>query len=98
MASLDPSGAHQALWNRYQRLNFNLESADEALPPAQTYRIDSPRLDEVVITLSATHFDFRLLKGKAVLATAEDTDALSQNPTLNMAQRGSTWTLFTVRP
>ncbi len=98
MASLDPSGAHQALWNRYQRLNFNLESADEALPPGQTYRIDSPRLDEVVITLSATHFDFRLLKGKAVLATAEDTDALSQNPTLDMAQRGSTWTLFTVRP
>ncbi len=98
MHSLDPSGAQENLWNRYQRVLFTLAPSPSFLSSGATYRIDSPRLDGVLVTLSPAQFDFRLLKSVAVLASAEDSTALEKNPTLGVAHRTSSWTLFEVQP
>jgi hypothetical protein len=98
MRSLDPSEGHKNLWNRYQRVLFNIESSRSSLQPGVTHRIDSPRLDEVAITLSVAQFDFRLLKSEAVLAPPAEAALLEQNSTLGIARRTSQWTLFHVKP
>lgn len=91
---LDPTGEHAALHNRYQRLFLRVQ----ALPSETTaYRIHSPRLDEVVLTLDPDHFDFNRLKVRTVIAGPADGALLSRNRSLEHAGSGPGWTLFKVR-
>lgn len=91
---LDPQGKFGLLYNRYQRLFFVLGPQDAG----QGFRIESPRLDEVRVTLDPARFDFRLTGGGAVLAPASDAQALSRNDTLKTLHVAADWTLFSVVP
>lgn len=92
---LDPSGEHAALHNRYQRLFLRVQ----ALPSGTTtYRIHSPRLDEVVLTLDPDHFDFNRLRVHTVIAGPADSSLLSRNTSLERTGSGPGWTLFKVQP
>ena len=64
----------------------------------QGFRIDSPRLDEVRVSLDPGHFDFRLTGGEAVLASTRDAQALDRNGTLKPVYVAANWTLFSVLP
>ena len=90
---LDPTGEHTALHNRYQRLFLQVQD----LPTGTAaYRIHSPRLDEVVLTLDPDHFDFNLLRVHTVIAGPADSELLLRNPSLELAGSGLGWTLFKV--
>jgi len=93
--SLDPGGSHATLWNRYQRVLFTLGTLSADAP---AYKIESPRLDEVIVMMDPQRFDFRLLKGQAVLGAARDAAALQQNASLRVAKTTAGWTLFEVLP
>jgi len=90
--SLDPGGKLRVIYNRYQRVLFVLG------PVKGDYRIDSPRLDEVVVTLDPARFDFRLTGGQSVLANTADAKALSANSTLKLSHTTASWSLFTLVP
>src|SRR6185369_6998690 len=90
--SLDPGGKLRVIYNRYQRVLFVLG------PVKGDYRIDSPRLDEVVVTLDPARFDFRLTGGQSVLAYTADAKALSANSTLKLSHTTASWSLFTLVP
>jgi hypothetical protein len=91
---LDPEGKLGVVYNRYQRILF-LVGPQEA---GRSYRIDSPRLDEVHVTLDPARFDFRLTGGQTVLAGPADARALSANPTLKLSHSTPGWALFTLMP
>ncbi|MGB6100227.1 MAG: hypothetical protein WBG44_05055, partial [Comamonas sp.] len=88
---LDPDGRQQAVHNRYQRLLLRLQSLAPDAPP---YALDSPRLDEVVLTLDPARFDFRQLQATHVLASPGDTSALQANPWLREVAHGAQWVLW----
>jgi hypothetical protein len=92
--TLDPEGRQRVLTNRYQRLLLELGP----LPAGPAHRIESPRLDEVRVTLDPMRFDFSLLGGRAVLANARDSALLRGNHTLESWQATPDWTLFKVLP
>lgn len=92
--SLDPRGDQRVLWNRYQHLHFSLDS----LPAGVTYRLHSPRLDAVWVTLDTQFFNFRKLKCQAVLTTVSNSQALSRNPSLRLVSKTNDWALFEVEP
>ena len=81
---LDPDGSRRVLYNRYQRLLLTVGT----LEGAAAHRIDSPRLDEVVVTLDPARFDFRLLDSAFVLAPPRDANALQANPSLERVGAG----------
>jgi hypothetical protein len=89
---LDPDAKSRGVYNRYQRVLFVLGP----LETSSSYRIDSPRLDEVRVTLDPARFDFRLTGGEAVLTGARDAQALADNATLRPSHVAPDWTLFTV--
>jgi hypothetical protein len=89
---LDPDGKSRVVYNRYQRVLFALGP----LEASRSYRIDSPRLDEVRVTLDPARFDFRLTGGEAVLTGAKDALALAGNATLQPSHVAPEWTLFSV--
>lgn len=92
---LDPTGEYAALHNRYQRLFLRVQP----LPSEKiTYRIHSPRLDEVVLTLDPDRFNFNLLRVRTVIAGPADSALLSHNTSLERASSGPGWTLFKVQP
>lgn len=91
---LDPSGELGVLYNRYQRVLFVLEAIDSM----QGFRIDSPRLDEVRVTIDPDRFDFRLLGAARVLAAGRDGGRLGGNLSLRTARTTADWTLFEVVP
>lgn len=91
---LDPTGRLSTLYNRYQRVLFVLGVVESP----QGFRIDSPRLDEVRVTIDSTRFDFRLLGAATVLATARESEALRSNVTLKAVLVAPTWVLFSVLP
>ena len=90
--SLDPSGSQHVVYNRYHRLLFALAT----LPEGTSHRIDSPRLDEVRVTLDPRRFDFQTLGADAVLAAPEEAAALSENAGLQQVARHSEWTLYRI--
>lgn len=75
---LDPQGTQREVYNRYQRLLLDLAPLASGRP----YRIESPRLDEVRVTMDPRRFDFRLLGARFVLAPRAGSDALRDNSTL----------------
>ena len=96
-ARLDPAGRYRGVYNRYHRLLLELAP----LPGDTSVLIESPRLDEVRLTLDPARFDFRLLGASHVLAPVRDAAALGSNPTLALQPIGAgaaVYTLFEVRP
>ena len=96
---LDPTGAQRPIYNRYQRLMFELGV------PARgaSQQIQSPRLDEVRVTLEPAHFDFRTLGARWVLMPAADGSRVAGNPTLARIATGegaaaTPYALFAVKP
>ncbi|MFD2378072.1 hypothetical protein ACFSTJ_12175 [Ottowia pentelensis] len=94
---LDPAGAQRVLYNRYQRLMFELGA------PAQgaAQQIESPRLDEVRVTLDPALFDFRLLGARWVIMPAADGTRVARNSTLARVATGdgsAPYALFLVQP
>jgi hypothetical protein len=91
---LDPAGEHRSLYNRYQRLIV----VPRPLPGGPAFAIDSPRLDEVHLTVDPARFDFRQAGASFVLANAADAALLAANPGLRVAAAQQAWTLFAVGP
>jgi len=66
-----------------------------------TLAIESPRLDEVRLTLDPARFDFRLLGARQVLLPATQAELLAPNPTLArvpIAEASAPYALFQVVP
>lgn len=91
-ASLDPGNRYANVHNRYQRLLLVLKK----LPEGISYQLDSPRLDEVRISLDPDRFDFRLLHAGMVIASPADGAKLRNNPSLTSAKTADRWELFRV--
>lgn len=95
---LDPEGRQRGVYNRYQRLLLELGPQ----PDGPGFALESPRLDEVRLTLDPVRFDFRLLGARHVLAPAGHTAELSANPSLTPVHGGADaargYALFLVRP
>ena len=95
---LDPEGRQRGVYNRYQRLLLELGPQ----PDGAGFALESPRLDEVRLTLDPVRFDFRLLGARHVLAPAGHTAELSANPSLTPVHGGADaargYALFLVRP
>ena len=91
-AALDPEHRHAVVHNRYHRLLLTLQS----LPPGATHSIESPRLDEVRVSLDPERFDFRLLGAKAVLLTPAEGKKLRGNRGLTLVKATDQWELFRV--
>ncbi len=91
---LDPQATQQVVYNRYQRVLLVLGANDME----EAYRIDSPRLDEVRVTLHPTRFDFRLLGAQAAWMPRLSAAAVAGNRGLRVAHAEREWTLFEVLP
>lgn len=89
---LDPDKHYVTVHNRYQRLLLVLKK----LPENASYQLDSPRLDEVRISLDPERFDFRLLQAALVIATPADGMKLRGNPSLTLTRSTDQWELFRV--
>ena len=91
---LDPDAAQHRVYNRYQRLLLVVR----ALPEGDSYRIESPRLDEVRLIVDPARFDFRLLGATEVMAAPTDGPKLQSNPSLRVLSRSPAWWLLAVAP
>lgn len=94
---LDPQGHQRSAYNRYQRLLLELAP----LAGTATLAIESPRLDEVRLTLDPARFDFGLLGARQVLLPATQAELLAPNPTLArvpIAEASAPYALFQVVP
>ena len=90
---MDPQGLKTVVHNRYQRLLLELAPvAAEA-----THRIETPRLDEVRVTLDPARFDFRQLGAQTVLAAPKDRPALDANTSLRRLDQTDVWVLYQVQ-
>ena len=90
---MDPQGLKTVVHNRYQRLLLELAPvAAEA-----THRIETPRLDEVRVTLDPARFDFRRLGAQTVLAAPKDRAALDANTSLRRLDQTDVWVLYQVQ-
>lgn len=90
--SLDPEGSKSLIHNRYQRLLLSIAP----LAGDATYRIETPRLDEVRVVLDPVRFNFRLLGAQSVLASPQDLQHLAGNASLKMIEKTDVWVLFHV--
>ena len=91
-ASLDPNNQSVAVHNRYQRLLLLLRK----ISGDASYQLDSPRLDEVRISMDPDRFDFRRLHADMVIATPIDGMKLRRNPSLTLAKTTDHWELYRV--
>ncbi|MCB2071539.1 MAG: hypothetical protein KDF67_18915, partial [Ottowia sp.] len=73
--SLDPEGRLRQLTNRYQRLLFELVP----IYGEDTFRIVSPRLDEVRVSFDPGRFDFRRLGARYLLVPTAQAAGLEAN-------------------
>jgi hypothetical protein len=98
--SLDPTGAQRSVYNRYQRLLFELARPGDDLGAAG-YAIESPRLDEVLVRFDPARFDFRRLGVRFVLLPSGEAERLAVNVSLarvTTTQAGAPYALFRVQP
>jgi len=93
-ASLDPDNQSVEVHNRYQRLLLVLRK----ISGDASYQLDSPRLDEVRISIDPDRFDFRRLHAAMVIATPVDGLKLRGNPSLTLTKATDQWELFRVLP
>lgn len=91
-ARLDPGNQDAVVHNRYHRLLINLKK----LPSGPGYVLESPRLDEVRVSVDPDRFDFRLLGAKAVLLSPADGKMMRSNSGLKLVKETDQWVLFQV--
>lgn len=89
--SLDPSGEHASLVNRFQHLIFE----PEAQPGPASYRVESPQDDVVIVKFDPERFDFALTKAGRVVAP--DSYDLSANASLVAIQDQGPFRVYRVR-
>lgn len=92
---LDPEGRDATIHNRYQRLLLRLQSQPAHARP---FALETPRLDEVVLSLDPARFPFETLQASLVLAPLGDMPALQANPGLTAVASGADWVLMRVTP
>ncbi|HRP19782.1 MAG TPA: hypothetical protein PK925_04055 [Alicycliphilus sp.] len=92
---LDPEGRDATVHNRYQRLLLRLQSQPAHARP---FALETPRLDEVVLSLDPARFPFETLQASLVLAPLDDMPALQANPGLTAVASGVDWVLMRVTP
>lgn len=90
---LDPEGKFEPVYNRYQfmqiKLMPELTGAD--------FKISSPRMDAVTLSVQPERFDFAKVKAGFVLANMQDAESLKGNAHLQLEQSdGVNWALFKV--
>lgn len=96
-ARLDPSQQHRLVHNRYHRLLIEAESA----PHGPSYRMETPRLDEVRLWVDPARFDFTLLGAQGVLKAGNAGGGwagLAENPLLEVGPGTARWQLYQQRP
>jgi hypothetical protein len=91
-ATLDPGNQNAVVHNRYHRLLIYLKK----LPSGPGYVLESPRLDEVRVSVDPDRFDFRLLGAKAVLVSPADGKMIRSNSGLRLLKETDQWALFQV--
>ncbi len=89
----DPQNLEATVHNRYQRLLLELKPQPVGQRP---YALHSPQLDEVVLSVDPTRFDFKSLQASHVLVTVREAPALRANPGLAEVVRGQQWVLLRV--
>ena len=90
---IDPTGESASIYNRYQRLFLRLQS----LPEPQYYTIQSPRLDEVVLSMDPQYFNFKNLGAKALLSPGKYKEILSKNTSLQYIEGTDQWSVFRIK-
>ncbi|QIL81853.1 hypothetical protein G7047_19455 [Diaphorobacter sp. HDW4A] len=92
---LDLEGKQEQVYNRYQFMQIKL--APEL--SGADFRISSPRMDAVTLSVEPERFDFAKVKAGFVLANMQDAALLKGNARLQMEKTdGVNWTLFRVIP
>lgn len=91
---LDPEGLQSEVYNRYQ----NLVVTQQSLPKQLAFKIQSPRLDAVALTIDPALANFKILGATHVLAPSSDKPSLDRTNNLLTLKSGNTWELFQVRP
>jgi hypothetical protein len=98
--SLDPDGTQRSVYNRYQRLLFELALPERDLGDAG-YAMESPRLDAVRVRFDPLRFDFRRLGARFVLLPSGQAQRLAGNASLarvTTIQDDTPYALFRVQP
>lgn len=90
---MDPTGDSTPVYNRYQRLFFRLQP----LPTPPHQAIQSPRLDEVVLTMDPEFFNFAELGAEAILSPSTHKDSLLKNQSLEYITETNQWIIFKVK-
>ena len=91
--NIDPTEKSASIYNRYQRLFLRLQS----LPEPQYYTIQSPRLDEVVLSMDPQYFNFKNLGAQALLSPGKHKDILSKNTSLEYIEGTDQWSIFRIK-
>lgn len=88
---LDGEGKFKSLYNRYQRLIFT-DDENQSI----AYKITSPYLDVVKVTINSTVFDFNLTGATVVIAPKSYTSRLRNNRSLRHDLTSNDWSWFRV--
>ena len=91
--ALDPDRTQGDVYNRYQHLLFTVGR----LPSAQGHRIESPRLDAVMVIVDPKHFDFRLLGVDYILAPEQQSVELLSSKALERVTGRDGWALLRLK-
>lgn len=90
--NIDPDGNYRNQYNRYQNLSFIAQK----FVGENNFRIDSPRLDEVRVTLDSRSFDFGLLGATHVITSPKIAEDLIFNVTLEKVESSADWVVLKV--
>lgn len=91
---LDKNYKHKNIYNRYHHLNFYGGLTENA----ETYRIETPHLDQVRVTVDLEKFDFGKTGAGLIVAPRERENALRKNPQLTYITTANGWVwLKTIR-
>ena len=92
---IDPAGTQAHIHNRYQHLILQLESLPDTTPG---WRVGSPHLDGVVLSLDPQRFDFSLLGVQALLVENGRATWLHGHPQLALLESQADWQLYQIGP
>ncbi|MFJ2428956.1 hypothetical protein [Pseudomonas sp. NPDC087804] len=89
---LDIKGTESNTYNRYQHLTY----LSGQLNGNDTYIIETPRPDVVVIRVDLEKFDFKLSGATTVAAPVADRSALDRNSSLSFIRTADGWSWFDI--
>jgi len=89
---LDIKGAESNTYNRYQHLTY----LSGQLNGSDTYVIETPRPDVVIVRVDLEKFDFKLSGATTVAAPVADRSALDKNPSVSFIKTADGWGWFDI--